>query len=161
MPLRNSSTAQNYSHAKVKNFAHNAQKKNPTYLECEVEDEFLRMFESLLSNSPRNLFISSSIFRISASNRSRMLPNSASITEKSPIRMGTFFCCSDIVALRNRGTGRGKIFGLLRLLFFELRLRDHSSVSQSCVAKISLRFLHERRRRMIFERNSAEMRFSG
>lgn len=49
-----------------------------------------KLFCSRLINSDRNLAISSSIFRISESNRSRMLENSESMTLKSPILIGIF-----------------------------------------------------------------------
>lgn len=48
----------------------------------------LKKFDSRFMSSERNLVISSSIFRISASNRSRMLLNSESITLKSPNLIG-------------------------------------------------------------------------
>lgn len=47
-----------------------------------------KLLDSLFINSERNLLISSSIFRISASNRSLMLLNSVSMTLKSPSLMG-------------------------------------------------------------------------
>lgn len=51
-------------------------------------DVVLKKFDSRFMSSERNLVISSSIFRISASNRSRMLLNSESITLKSPNLIG-------------------------------------------------------------------------
>jgi len=50
----------------------------------------LKKLDSLFMSSERNLVISSSIFRISASKRSRMLLNSESMTLKSPSLMGMF-----------------------------------------------------------------------
>lgn len=47
-----------------------------------------KLLDSLFISSERNLLISSSIFLISASNRSLMLLNSVSITLKSPSLMG-------------------------------------------------------------------------
>lgn len=59
-------------------------------LEMEFDElvEVLKKFDSRFINSDLNLVISSSILRISASKRSRMLENSLSMTLKSPNLMG-------------------------------------------------------------------------
>lgn len=51
---------------------------------------FVKKLDSLVMSSDRKRAISSSIFLISASNRSRMLLNSVSMTLKSPNLMGMF-----------------------------------------------------------------------
>lgn len=53
-------------------------------------DVLKKLLDSRFISSDRNLVISSSIFLISASNLSRMLLNSESITLKSPNLIGMF-----------------------------------------------------------------------
>ena len=56
---------------------------------CHLVEVFLNVSACLLISSLRNLFISSSILLISLSNLSLMLLNSVSMTENSPIFIGT------------------------------------------------------------------------
>lgn len=63
-----------------------------------------KLLDSLFINSERNLLISSSIFRISASNLSLMLLNSVSITLKSPSLMGMFLLFASAISILNSFT---------------------------------------------------------